>query len=87
MDLSRVVSALAAADGWAVRHKVHLRTKAEKQNYWFPSEVMTLAREEAHMSGWNEAGWKAPPDPENVVPWTDDYSNILSAILRKQGAL
>jgi len=87
MDLSRVVSALAEADGWAVRHKVHLRTREEKQKYWFPSEVMTLAREDSHMGGWNEASWSAPPDPENVVPWTDDYSNILSAILRKQGAL
>jgi hypothetical protein len=87
MDLSRVVSSLANADGWAVRHKVHLRTREEKRKYWFPSEVMTLARKETDLLGWNEAGWRAPPDPQNVVPWTDDYSNIVSAILRKQGVL
>jgi len=85
MDLSRVISALAEADGWAVRHKVNLRTRAEEARYWFPSEVMTLAREEAYLDGWDEAGWKDAPDPGHVAPWTDDYSNILSAILRKQG--
>ena len=28
-----------------------------------------------------ELGWKLPPD-SNVSVWTDDYSNILSAIWR-----
>ncbi len=87
MDLSRIVSALAESDGLAARNKVKLRSAAEKDEYQFPSEVMALARSEADLRGWSEAGWAEPPDPRGVAPWTDDYSNILSAILRRQGML
>ncbi len=87
MDLSRVISALADEDGWTVRHKVHQRSDEEKRKYWFPSEVITLARSDTDLEGWTDAGWNPPPDAENVAVWTDDYSNILSAILRKQGLL
>lgn len=87
MDLAGVVSALAARDGLAARHNVHQRSDEEKRKYWFPSEVMTLARRDEDLAGWSEAGWKAAPEAANIAPWTDDYSNILSAILRKQGVL
>jgi len=87
MDLSRVVSALVKADGWSALHKVHLRSAAEKRAYRFPSEVMVLARHDDDLADWKADGWKSPPDPGGVVPWTDDYSNIVSAILRKQGVL
>lgn len=87
MDLSRVVSALVRADGWSALHKVHLRSTEEKRAYRFPSEVMALARHEEDLADWKADGWNAPPEPGDVVPWTDDYSNIVSAILRKQGVL
>ena len=87
MDLSRVVSALAKSDGWSALHKVDLRTAAERRAYRFPSEVMVLARGDDELAAWKADGWSAPPEPGNVVPWTDDYSNIVSAILRKQGVL
>lgn len=87
MDLSRIVSALVELDGWAALNKVHLRPDEEKAQYKFPSEVMVLARNDAMLEGWLAHGWGERPDPAGVAPWTDDYSNILSAILRRQGLL
>ena len=87
MDLSRIVSALVESDGWAALNRVHLRPDEEKAEYKFPSEVMVLSRRESNLEGWKSRGWEIPPDPDGVAPWTDDYSNILSAILRRQGVL
>ena len=86
MDLPRIVSALAQTEGLAARFRHHQRTPAEVRQNRFGTTVMVLAREKAHLQPWmDSAEWSAPPEPDGVEPWTDDYSNILSAILRKQG--
>ena len=85
MDLSRIVSAIAEADGWAALNKIHEPTNEEKARYRFPSDVMVLARDNIVLDGWRDHGWAERPDPTGVAPWTDDYSNVLAAILRRQG--
>lgn len=45
-----------------------------------PSAWMVLAREETDLSALDEKGWEIVKPPVNARVWTDQYSNILSAL-------
>jgi spermidine synthase len=84
MDLKGVVAALAGAEGLAAYVKDDDRPAAVPFDYKANSVVAVLARKAADLGDLPEqAGWHAAP-PSDVRIWTDDYSNILGAILRKR---
>jgi hypothetical protein len=83
LELANVVSAVGAAEGLAT--SVKLDTKANDFITDFRSNalVAALARTPADLrdlpEGWRKLG------PTTVAPWTDDYSDVVGAILRKKG--
>jgi predicted O-methyltransferase YrrM len=84
MELARVVAAVGAAEGLVTyfRQDDH-RTSLE--SYKAAAEVAALARSPAHLGDLpRRQGWaEIKPDPK-VPAWTDDYSDVVSAIIRKK---
>jgi hypothetical protein len=85
MELAGVVAAVGAAERLVAFVKEDHRPKASPFDFKNNAEVVVLARRQDDLgdlpqrSGWHELS----PEP-GVPAWTDDYSNILGAILRKQ---
>ena len=71
----RGLFALANFDG---RIPVADANKGRMASHWV---LLARSREPlAHLSG--QPGWYSPKTNERVKPWTDDYSNILQALLQ-----
>ena len=85
MELESVAASLAAAEGLVAYFKDDNRVAAVPFDYKAGSSLAVLARKRADLGDLPELpGWhKIEPVP-NVRIWTDDYSNILGAILRKR---
>jgi spermidine synthase len=85
MELGSVVAALGAAEGLRVFIKEDHRPQTSPFDFKTNARVAVLARQRADLGdlplrpGWHEIR----PEP-GVPTWTDDYSNILGAILREQ---
>jgi len=85
MELGSVVAAVGATEGLVAYIKQDGRRQPSQLDFKTNAEVIVLARKPddlgdlPHRLGWREI--KPRPD---VEAWTDDYSNILGAILRKQ---
>jgi spermidine synthase len=85
MELARVVAAEAAAEGLVAYVKEDRRPEAVPNDFKMNALVVALAHRPQDLGdlpsrpGWHEI----KPDPR-VSAWTDDYSNILGAILRKK---
>jgi hypothetical protein len=84
MELDNVVAALGAAEGLKVFIKEDHRPRMSPFDFKTNAEVAVLARRSADLGDlpfrptWHEI----IPGP-GVPTWTDDYSNILGAMLRK----
>jgi hypothetical protein len=85
MDLGRVVAAVGAAEGFVTYLRQDDLHDVPSPSYKFPAIVAALARGPAHLGDLTRLrGWAAlKPDPR-VPAWTDDYSNIVGAIIRKK---
>jgi hypothetical protein len=85
MELARVVAAVGATEGLVTFVKEDRRPDARPADYKAAAEVAALARRPADLGNLpSQAGWRRiDPDPR-VAPWTDDYSNVFGAILRKK---
>jgi hypothetical protein len=85
MELARVVAAVAAAEGLVAYAKEDRRQDSIPHDYKMNALVTALARSDADLGDLpRRAGWqKIEPDPR-VPAWTDDYSDIFGAILRKK---
>jgi hypothetical protein len=85
MELASVVAAVAAEQGLVTYFKDDNRTPPVPFDYKANASVAVLAHSRADVGdlasrpGWHELA----PNPA-VREWTDDYSNILGAILRKR---
>ncbi|MEX2127402.1 MAG: fused MFS/spermidine synthase [Xanthobacteraceae bacterium] len=82
LELSSVVAGIAAANGLVTR--VMYAGEYDSERYLFGSSVAAVARSEKDFGAMLESGnWKVEtPDPEQWV-WTDDYSNIVGALIRR----
>ncbi|MDO9337447.1 MAG: fused MFS/spermidine synthase [Caulobacter sp.] len=58
-------------------------TAAEgKPNYWESSEdVMIVAKDPAVLASYSAEPQWLPPPPASVRPWTDDYTNLIGAMV------
>jgi hypothetical protein len=84
MELAQVVGAIAAAEGLVAMAKLDNKANQVRTDYKANAHVAVLARTPADLRMLaQKPGWKRI-DPGQVVAWTDDYSNVLSAILRKK---
>jgi len=84
LELARVVAAVGATEGLTTL------VKTDRNNVDFMTElraaamVAVLARNEADFGALRGAdGWEKT-DAGEVVAWTDDYSDIIGAMLRKK---
>jgi len=85
MELESVVAALAGAEGLAAYFKDDDHPAAVPFDYKANSSVAVLARRRADLGDLpGQAGWRTIEPVSNVRIWTDDYSNVLGAILRKR---
>ena len=82
LDLASVAAAVATAIPGT--HAVLITDRRENQGYdAVNSQVMFVAKVEGRLGpvlSWQGASLA---DPAGVSPWTDDYSDILTAIWRK----
>jgi spermidine synthase len=82
LELQSVVAALARDAGLAIKTRIQI-TKSISLADPNSSEAAIFARQRETLAPFaEELGWKQPAD-NNVSVWTDDYSNIPSAIWRK----
>jgi hypothetical protein len=88
LELASVVAATAHAEGLAGARMDHVRPDGEYfQNYKTSSEAIALAKNAEALQPLVAAGWAPLTSEGSVRPWTDDYSNIVGAMLRMQGLM
>jgi hypothetical protein len=85
LELARVVAAVGAAEGLVTYLKVDQRPDAVPYDFKMNALVAALARDRSDLGALpSRPDWfEIKPDPR-VAAWTDDYSNIFGAILRKK---
>ncbi len=84
LDLAPVVAAAAAADGLVALLKNENLGEPGEAHFRAGSVAMALARDTADLGDLPaRAGWRRLDPTPNVAAWTDDYSNILGAMLRR----
>jgi len=85
MELGSVVAAVAAAQGLVAYFKDDGRAPAVPFDYKANASVAVLARKTADLGDLpNRPGWHQIKPVPDLRIWTDDYSNVLGAILRKR---
>jgi hypothetical protein len=85
MELARVVAAVAATEGLVTYVKQDHRPASIPEDYKTSAEVAVLARSDADLGDLpRRAGWQKIEADPRVPAWTDDYSDIFGAILRKK---
>jgi spermidine synthase len=85
MELESVVAAFAGAEKLAAYFKDDNHPAAVPFDYKASSSVAVLARKRTDLGVLPEQpGWHRIEPVPNVRIWTDDYSNVLGAILRKR---
>lgn len=87
LELASVVAANAAAEGLSAARRFDPGAPAGSVKPIFASDVVVLARDPSQIAPYLQAGWSPLRPRAGVAAWTDDYSNVVGAILRKQGLL
>jgi hypothetical protein len=84
LELSRIVAAVGAAEGLVALVKTDVSANNFSQDYKSNATVAVLARDWNDIAGISRlAGWERVA-PNGVQPWTDDYSDLISALIRKK---
>jgi hypothetical protein len=85
MELASVVAALAAAEGVVAFDKDDDRAVMDPFDYKTAASVAVLARKRSDLGELpDRPGWHVIKPVAAARIWTDDYSNVLGAILRKR---
>jgi spermidine synthase len=84
MDLTNIVASSAHAVGLAVRDKRDRSAPDFKTTFHAAAHIAVLARDERDFGALvPENGWRPAPADPSFRTWTDDYSNVLGAILKR----
>jgi len=83
MELAKVVAAVGIAEGLVVAGKVDDKANNFTLDFRANAQVVALARNESDLGPLLRDGWEKAQAPK-VAAWTDDYSDIMGAILRKK---
>jgi hypothetical protein len=83
LELAAVVAGVAAANGLVTR--VNSAEDGDSSQYFYGATIAVVARDDLDFSNLAQSkNWVVQaPDPLQRV-WTDDYSNIIGAVLRKR---
>ena len=82
LELAHLVASVGAAEGLVTLTKTD--QLADQAAHKFNAQVAVLARNETDMSGLLRLkGWERV-SAGNVRPWTDDYSDLISSLIRKK---
>lgn len=85
LELASVLAAIAEADGYALRYsEFSVDEDRTKPDQVYGANVMVLAREESDLGPLLENKRWTTVSAGNTRPWTDDYSNIVGAIIRHE---
>ena len=85
MELRSVVAAVAAAEGLVAYAKLDGDANEFVRDYRANAEVIVLARSRADLGDLpTRPGWERAVPRADVRAWSDDYSDLLRAILRKK---
>jgi hypothetical protein len=87
MELASVVAAVAAEEGLVAHFKRDLDANDFLKDFRASADVVVLAASEADLGDLpHRKGWRRLEPRPDVPAWTDDYSDVLGAILRKKFA-
>jgi hypothetical protein len=87
MDLAPPIAAIAAAEGLLTFIKQDDRPERQPPDFKMNAIVAALARKPADLGNLpQQPGWREMRPEQGVAAWTDDYADILGAILRKKFA-
>ena len=84
LELASIVAGIADANDLQTRINSQLDEKEDNSRYLYTSTVTASARDEKDFGALQEpdSGWEPlEPDPDQWV-WTDDYSNVVGAMIR-----
>lgn len=85
LELANVVAAIAAGEGLVAKGKLDVRAPSVPWNYRTDAQVVVLARSSDTLRNFERVpGWAPLLVDASVAPWTDDYSDIFGALLRRQ---
>jgi hypothetical protein len=85
IKLTDVVAASAHAAGLVMIHKVDPAPVDFAKTYHARAEIAVLGRDPRDFGRLgSETGWSKPAIDPGLRTWTDDYSDIVGAILRRQ---
>lgn len=79
LDLSDVLAVTASKSGLVNLILLDGTTDEERDNGKTASNWMLFAKNKADFATLEKKGWFEHVPADNVRPWTDDYSNVLSA--------
>jgi predicted O-methyltransferase YrrM len=86
MELAKVVAAVGAAEGLVTVVKADEKAKQFTTDFHAAALVAALARQDGDLGRLTQGnGWRRE-DAGAVAAWTDDYSDIIGAIVRKKMA-
>jgi hypothetical protein len=81
IDLVPVLARVAAAEQAVMRHQFYVPTPEEAAQGVQPTNVMIFAKSDAALSPFQgDSRWQAVA-ADDQRPWTDDYSNLIGAML------
>jgi hypothetical protein len=87
MDLASVIAAVGASEGLVTFIKADENAKQFHIDYRAPARLTVLARSAADLGALPATvGWSKQEVDVKVPAWTDDYSDIIGAIMRKKFA-
>lgn len=84
LELESVLVAIAAAEGLEIRSSITRPVAEDMERLIFPSHVVALAATPEMFGTLEEDPRWTRPKASGTRPWTDDFSNIFTALLRKQ---
>jgi hypothetical protein len=85
LDLVPVIAAAAKATNLVALHKDTQIGDLMAAKFKASSSVIALARDPADLRGLADGdGWRPLTPSAAVAPWTDDYSNVLGAMIRRK---
>lgn len=84
LELSQIVAAVGAAEGLVTLVKTDVSANNFAQDYRSNATVAVLARDWQDIEGISRLpGWQRVAH-DGVRPWTDDYSDLVGALVRKK---
>ena len=83
LDLIGPAEAAAQAAGAQARFQAHLSDRTLPQMWESSEDAVIIARTDAGLAPFaGDSRWR-PIDPHGVRPWTDDYTNLFGALIRR----